>query len=170
MSDRASIPVSEEQKTIVLLDVDGVVNWWSMTAVQSPEVDRHEIVDRWAVLIPKGVPGLVRELVDRHDVRWCTAWREMANEYLVDILEIDPLPVLTDKGRARGADWKLDQVITLALEVENPIVWIEDFAQSWLDPHAVSAHLDGRVHLVDTSEAGYLRRGDLESLFEEGVL
>lgn len=169
-------------KTIVLLDVDGVINWWVPWAAR----DDEELKEHWRSLTfvenlnspyllraPVTVGPIVRKLVADHEVWWCTAWRHMANDFVSPLLDIPELPVIVDERSARGADWKLAEVVsmlTMLVDEERHVVWIEDFATSWLDPYALDALDQSAVHLIDTSEYGYLREEDLADLYEQGIL
>jgi hypothetical protein len=167
-----SVGQESQPKTTVLLDVDGVVNAWRNGIFGDDDVfsqARVYMANGYRLCIPRHIPELVRDLTTRHTVHWCSAWRSEANRLVSPLLGIGPLPVVTDRFYARGADWKLDEVIRLLEKVSGEVVWIEDFAASWYAPLSVKV-LEGRVHLVDTSEFGYLRQEHLQHLFEEGVL
>lgn len=154
-------------KPLVLLDVDGVLNWWSDGEVREPMGLRKE----GQVWFPEWMPQLVQDLVSRCEVVWCTAWRHVANDIIAPLMGIDPLPVIDAEGA--GAEWKLGAVVEFLAgrDPAQPVVWVEDFDSSWrfLWPHEVMGALRGRVTFVDTSAVGMVRREDLGMLFDEEV-
>lgn len=152
----------------VLVDVDGVINWWK-AGEGRPSVD---IIQHGGVWIPQGMAALMAEVKAlASELWWCTAWRLQANDHISPLLGLPSLPVVMDKPPyGSGADWKAAEVERLLQrgKLSTPVVWIEDFAQSWLDPYQALALEDrwrGEVHLVDTSEVGCLLRSHLEGWF-----
>jgi hypothetical protein len=154
------------ERPIVLLDVDGVVNWWGQT--EPPGLIRHGQI--W---IPKEMKALLRDVRRVADVWWCTAWREMANDSISPLVGMPRLDVVTDFPlRAGGAEWKLDEVVRLIDDGafgDRRLIWIEDFRGSWrkdrrADLEMVVEMFDGRITLVDTTRAGCLMREDLEGV------
>lgn len=155
----------QAERPIVLLDVDGVVNWDGPGRI--PKDLKKVLAGGWMVwLVPETVEA-VKLLAASVDLRWCTAWREAANEYLLDHLGISPLPVIKDVRSARGADWKYEEVRALLNREERRVVWIEDFMGSWLNPGTPSLLVDefgDRITLIDTTMEGCLRMSHLEGV------
>lgn len=125
-----------EGRTLVLLDLDGVIN--DLYALETRTTDfpedgyRCEVVEShgYQIYIPDYMPDLIQRLVADNDVWWLTTWREWANEEVREHLGIDPLPVITDGQQTRSTDWKCDAAldfVTNACLDGREVVWIEDF-------------------------------------------
>ncbi len=122
---------TNSNRPLVLLDVDGVINDldgligvarpWNATVVAS---------HGFGILIPDYMPDLVRRLTETCEVWWCTTWRNRANDEIAQHLDIEPLPVVTDRSQSRWVDWKAvaaRALVTAALADGRPVYWIEDF-------------------------------------------
>lgn len=150
-------------RPVVLLDVDGVLNHWSMHGYHEPpgEFREAKLLGYW-VTVPEETISIVLELAQVAEVIWCTAWRDYANSDLGPWLGLPEFEVLVDAEGARGADWKV-QVVTDRLEQwlaeGRRVYWIEDFEGSHLS--RAWCELADRVVCIDTSQEGSLQRSHL---------
>ncbi len=117
--------------SLVLLDVDGVINDLGSLYGQSRPWKVHQVPSNGFVLhVPDYMPSLIRDLVATADVWWCTTWRDRANNELASFLEIERLPVIDDGSHSRSVDWKpaaAHAIAQTALDSGREVFWIEDF-------------------------------------------
>jgi hypothetical protein len=159
----------EPGRPLVLLDVDGVVNYFDAVLAVHLADDPGRAADEWEVdlveshgllvAIPRHMGELVRALTASSEVWWCTTWRHRANDEIADHLGIDPLPVIDDGTDLRTVWWKegaARRLVADAVASGRTVVWIEDFAGD-------IPELDGVVY-VDTTAPGHLRRRDLSGV------
>lgn len=123
-------------KPLLLIDVDGVISLFGFDP-GSPPPGHWEMVDGIAHFLSDGAGPLLRRLVHRYELAWCTGWEEKANEYLPLALELPgPLPYLTfERGVSRGTapaaegtvagHWKLHAIEDFAGH-DRPVAWIDD--------------------------------------------
>lgn len=120
-----------DQKPLVLLDVDGVINdlgslqgqtrSWGIEIVHS---------NGFSVHVPDYMPTLVRKIADVAEILWCTTWRHRANDEIASHLGVGPFPVVDDGTERRVTSWKpaaAYDVATRALDAGRRVIWIEDF-------------------------------------------
>lgn len=119
----------EQEKPILLVDVDGVISLWGFDVDARPDGD---------FLAVDGIPHFLSEEAGRHlhtlsrafDLVWCTGWEEKANEHLPAALGLPrPLPFLSfDKhvttGTTMPGHWKLGAIT--AYLGDRPAAWIDD--------------------------------------------
>lgn len=145
--DQGSVTISDD-RPLVLLDVDGVVNAWPRYHAAKEYLWLNSQGMRVAVH-PDTIEALAHVLKAAQEIVWCTAWRWWANReisaFLSDQIEgwPDELEVVSDiskevflGGNAPWAhfhaDWKLDAVrnhdsVRMAKWHKRPVIWIEDF-------------------------------------------
>lgn len=144
-----------DDRPLVLLDVDGVINDLRSQA-ELPVTHRITEVraGRFVLHVPEYMPALIRTLVDTAEVLWCTTWEHDANLHVAPILGIDPLEVIEldpvtgrKPGVARPHLWR-------AHGARRRTVWIEDFDKPprGMPPDTI---------LIDTTPNGVLRPEDL---------
>lgn len=147
--------LDENKDTLIFLDVDGVVNHYGMRSMRVVKAGYYNI---W---LPEFMEAMIQDLVKHHQVVWCTAWKERANEFIAPILGIEPLFVMTDGYDHGGVAWKEHHVRPVAVEALKAgkrVVWLEDF-------HTVPV-IPG-VELVDTTPAGGLFPWHIPSLLSD---
>lgn len=165
-------------KPIVLLDVDGVINWFDsmpplllalhgLDPMPPPDdlVD-HSPVNGYTMRISEESAAVVRALVEVAEVWWCSTWRHDANRFVAPLLGIrDDLPVIDDHTYRRDAEWKIRQVekhLGRWRTEGRQVFWIEDFSAAYSRPF----QLDG-VTQIDTTPWGRLRWDDLPAALLE---
>jgi len=124
-----------ENKPLVLLDVDGVINDLTRDGRAARNFESNGshtavISFGFTVAIPNYMPELIQKLVENCEVLWCTTWRDHANAEIRDHLGIPKLTALTDGTNRRVTDWKAGASYGLAeaaLEEGREVWWIEDF-------------------------------------------
>lgn len=143
-----------DNKPLVLLDVDGVIN--DLRSLSRFQVDHSILVFRseeYMIHMPRDLPDLVQHLVAVAEVHWCTTWREKANGEIARHLGIDPLPVITNRRGERHAEWKPAAALPLvreALASGREVFWIEDF-----DGGFPTGPVWEKVHFIDTALSGW---------------
>ena len=120
-----------DQRPLVLLDVDGVINDLGSLYGQGRAWPIHRVRSGGYTLhIPEYMAQLVRSLAATAEVWWCTTWRDRANDELATFLEIGPFPVVDDGSWRRSVDWKPSAAYSIAREALDSgrrVFWIEDF-------------------------------------------
>lgn len=164
----AQAVISPGDPLVVLLDVDGVVNYWG----GKPTAKTPDVVKHGGLWIPRGMDLLIKDLSAAVDeIWWCTAWRDQANNLVSALIGLPHLRVITDSyPHGHGADWKAIEVRKLLQRDDfdgwdRKYIWIEDVIQSWTTPGLVwdlQKQFPGRIRVVDTSDAGCLTREHLE--------
>lgn len=130
----------DEQRPLLMVDVDGVISLFSFDGRGRPEGRFHSI---------DGIPHFLSSHAAEHlldlwptfELVWASGWEEKANEYLPHLLGLPgPLPYLSfDRGVGRAnAHWKLDAIDAYALD--RPLAWIDDAfndaCHEWADARA----------------------------------
>jgi HAD domain in Swiss Army Knife RNA repair proteins len=146
--------VEEQEKPILLVDVDGVLSLWGFDADNRPD-GSFQAVD--------GTPHFLSAEAGRHLLRlseafalvWCTGWEEKANEYLPHHYGLPgPLPFLSfdrhaEAGTTTPGHWKLGAIDAYARE--RPLAWIDDAFNDAC--HAWAAQRPAPTLLVPTEPA-----------------
>ncbi len=137
-------------RPLVLLDVDGVINDLGSLYGQPRPWHIHQVPANGFVLhVPDYMPALIRDLVAKAEVWWCTTWRDRANNELAGFLEIERLPVIDDGSHSRSVGWKpaaAHAIAREALDSGREVFWIEDFYGN-----APTAAMPGGVVFIDTA-------------------
>ena len=120
-----------DNRPLVLLDVDGVINDLGPLGGTSRPWNTDVLTSHgYRLHIPDYMKRLIFALTMCTDVRWCTTWRERANDEIADHLGIGKLPVVTDGSASKYVDWKASAARPLvieALDAGREVFWIEDF-------------------------------------------
>ena len=144
----------EQEKPVLLVDVDGVISLWGFDVDARPAGAFHAV---------DGLPHFLSQEAGRHlhtlshafDLVWCTGWEEKANEYLPALLGLaGPLPFLSfDRHVATGTTmpghWKLGAID--AHLGDRPAAWIDDAFNDAC--HAWAAQREAPTLLVETTPA-----------------
>lgn len=114
---------------IILFDIDGVLN--PFTAVGLPD-SYLPVKSRWTTWrIDTGQHLLwLKQLAVKNTLVWCSSWEEDSNDinrFLGleewDYVEFEDSSVYPE---AQQKTWKLDDVITALVGVEEKVVWLDD--------------------------------------------
>jgi hypothetical protein len=120
------MPVNE-QKPLLLVDVDGVISLFGFTPDERP-AGAFLTVDGVLHYLSAGAGDHLRRLSGGFELVWCTGWEERANEYLPSALGLPgPLHHLTFHGVPGWGErhWKLDAIEAHA-GPDRPLAWIDD--------------------------------------------
>jgi HAD domain in Swiss Army Knife RNA repair proteins len=150
---------------LVLLDVDGVINYFDAVLAVRMADDPAAMADEWdvdmleshglQVAIPRYMGELVRALDAEAELWWCTTWRHRANDEIATHLGIEA-PVIDDGTDNPTIWWKEEaarEVVEQAVAAGRTVAWIEDFCGE-------TPGLDGVIY-IDTTAPGHLRWSDL---------
>ena len=122
---------TNNQKPLVLLDVDGVINDLGALSGQRRVYEVERVLSHGHVVhIPDYMGWLIRKITDVAEVHWCTTWRHRANDEIASHLGIDSLSVVDDGTNSRYVSWKAaaaHDLVDTALKQGRQVVWIEDF-------------------------------------------
>ncbi len=167
-------PLGVALKPLVLLDVDGVVNWFSSVS-RDHQFYSHGYMIHVAT---ETVQALACVFASAHEVLWLTAWREKANEEILtflrehDVTSEAELGFITDhvgSGKLTfDTRWKVkaieaDSRVQQAHEDGRLVVWIEDFGFGTEKAYDYSGIDElGPLVWIDTWPEGRLTFGHLE--------
>lgn len=117
---------SESERSVLFLDVDGVINVFDQFAAQSMKTREIQVSFGDGIQIPISfepeIADRLRRLDAEFEIVWCTAWFEHANELLRAIApDLGPWPVLS------WSDLKLEAIQS---EIRNGRGWV------WIDDDA----------------------------------
>ena len=178
------VALTEDDRPLVLLDVDGVVNDWSVptdvgSQLSAISAGALKVMGRPAALIQPQTVEAVQLLVDAADeVLWCSSWRHEANRLLPALLRDDQMPhtrtwgVITDDGGSYFTDrdirWKPKAVaedvrVLAAVEMGRPVLWVEDFGwgtRRWV--HFGQSEILEGVTPIDVLPDPYLTKAHLD--------
>jgi hypothetical protein len=148
----------EQDKPLLLVDVDGVISLWGFDVDARPD---------GAFCTVDGLPHFLSQEAARHlhalatsfDLVWCTGWEEKADEYLPGALGLPRgLPHLSfDRHVATGTTmpghWKLGAID--AYVGDRPTAWIDDAFNDAC--HRWARERDAPTLLVETEPSTGLR-------------
>lgn len=153
-------------KPICFLDVDGVINVFDAAADWNEHLYEKNLVfrnprrnDRWAqreVILDRRHPNLLAMLAADFEIVWGTAWEEVANVALSELLGLPEIPVVDFRrtGIIAGLHWKTRRLADWA--DGRPFIWIDDEARpddvNWLstvNPNTLVLHCDPIYGLTD---------------------
>lgn len=139
------------ERPLILLDVDGVINDIEGVGLRNEHWGTHAFESHgYTLLVPDFMPTLIQTLCEVGEVRWCTTWRNRANDEIATFLGIDQLLVIDDGTSSRFVDWKAaaaHDVAADALANGRRVLWIEDFwGQLPID------EMPSGVEFVDTTD------------------
>lgn len=119
----------EQEKPLLLVDVDGVISLWGFPMDRRPGGAFHA-VDGLPHFLSEEAGGHLHALAGAFDLVWCTGWEERANEHLPQLLGLaGPLPHLSFDAHVRAGTsmpghWKLGAIDAYARD--RPAAWIDD--------------------------------------------
>jgi hypothetical protein len=129
-------------KTKLLVDVDGVLNAWSMPMWAWEENGYvHDVTPQWggaSILYNPNHGKMLLDFAEAHDMAlcWATAWEHGANDYVAPLVGLPELPVLHCYPQMHGRLWKFgpiaDQVRGCA------VAWLDD---QFANPREVSEEI-----------------------------
>jgi len=113
-------------KPVLAVDVDGVISLFGFDGPIEDAPCRFQLIDGMAHCIALETGPRLRRLVPYYELVWATGWEDRANEYLLRMLGLDPLPVLHFGSSARfgSAHWKLEPIGAYA--AGRRLAWIDD--------------------------------------------
>ena len=119
-------PAAVSEKPILAVDVDGVISLFGFEGPIEDAPCRFTLVDGTAHCIAIETGERLRRLAPHFDLVWATGWEDRANEYLLQLLGLEPLPVLRFGSSARfgSAHWKLDPIEEYARG--RGLAWVDD--------------------------------------------
>lgn len=117
---------AEPSKPVLAVDVDGVISLFGFEGPPEEAPCQFQLIDGMAHCISPGAGERLRRLAPHYELVWATGWEERANDHLLHILGLDPLPVLSFGGAARfgSAHWKLGPIEDYA--AGRRLAWIDD--------------------------------------------
>src|SRR6478752_7288355 len=120
------MPASEPEKPILAVDVDGVISLFGFEGPAENAPCKFQLIDGMAHCIALETGERLQSLQPYYELVWATGWEDRANEYLLLMLGLPPLPVLRFGGAARfgSAHWKLGPIEEFARG--RKLAWIDD--------------------------------------------
>ena len=115
----------EKVKPILLLDVDGVINYTGSGGAwhDQKEKTKKTMVDGWKIKWSTDVVSKINYWgKDIADVQWLTSWDDKARLFLAPALGLDEFPLARDPIMTKGyAAWLVEQNYPGV-----PICWVDD--------------------------------------------
>ncbi len=113
-------------KPVLAVDVDGVISLFGFEGPAEEAPCQFQLIDGMAHCISLEAGERLRRLIPHYELVWATGWEDRANDYLLHVLGLDPLPVLRFGGSARfgSAHWKLEPIGDYA--AGRRLAWIDD--------------------------------------------
>ena len=113
-------------RPVLAVDVDGVISLFGFDGPPKDAPCRFRLIDGMAHCISEEAGKRLQRLLPHYELIWATGWEDRANEYLLHLLDLPPLPVLRFGRNARfgTAHWKLDPIGEYA--AGRPLAWIDD--------------------------------------------
>lgn len=114
------------EKPVLAVDVDGVISLFGFEGPIEKAPCRFQLIDGMAHCISPQAGERLQRLVPHYELIWATGWEDRANDYLLHMLGLEPLPVLRFGRNARfgSAHWKLDPIRDYA--AGRRLAWIDD--------------------------------------------
>ena len=99
-------------KPVLAVDVDGVISLFGFEGPAEEAPCRFQLIDGTAHCISLAAGERLRRLIPFYELIWATGWEDRANDYLLHLLGLAPLPVLRFGRSARfgSAHWKLGPI------------------------------------------------------------
>ena len=125
---------------------------------------KFQLIDGMAHCIALETGARLQRLLPHYELIWATGWEDRANDYLLLMLGLPPLPVLHFGRSARfgSAHWKLDPIGSYA--AGRALAWIDDSLDE--SCHQWAADRPEPTLLVHTLSAVGLEDDHVESLIE----
>ena len=116
----------ETDKPVLAVDVDGVISLFGFEGKIEDAPCKFRLIDGMAHCISIETGERLRRLTPHYELVWATGWEDRANEYLLQMLGLEPMPVLRFGSSARfgSAHWKLEPIGTYA--AGRALAWIDD--------------------------------------------
>jgi hypothetical protein len=113
-------------KPVLAVDVDGVISLFGFSGPAEDAPCRFQLIDGMAHCISLETGARLQRLLPHFEMVWATGWEDRANDYLLLLLGLPPLPVLRFGQSARfgSAHWKLEPIGAYA--AGRPLAWIDD--------------------------------------------
>jgi hypothetical protein len=119
--------LSEEDRPILFVDVDGVISLFGFASGEPPP-GRYHLVEGLHHYIGASAGERLGRLAEEFELVWATGWEHRANEHLPTLLDLPgrELPTLSfDQPPLWGsAHWKVSAVDRYA--GDRPAAWIDD--------------------------------------------
>jgi hypothetical protein len=121
--------VSEQggpDKPVLAIDVDGVISLFGFDQPAENAPCRFQLIDGMAHCISLETGPRLQRLLPHFEMVWATGWEDRANDHLLLLLGLPPLPVLRFGHSARfgSAHWKLEPIGRYA--AGRRLAWIDD--------------------------------------------
>jgi hypothetical protein len=147
----ASSPGPEEERPLLMVDIDGVISLFGPPGDRGSEGSFHAI-DGIPHFLSSVATAHLLSLAEAYDLVWASGWEEKAEEYLPHLLGLPAgLPFLRfargqGAGRSIDGHWKLDAIDAYA--GRRALAWVDDaFDQSC---HAWAEERPAPTLLVET--------------------
>ena len=157
-------PAESPDKPVLALDVDGVISLFGFEGPPEEAPCRFQLIDGMAHCISLEAGPRLQRLLPHFELVWATGWEDRANDYLLLILGLPPLPVLRFGGSARfgSAHWKLEPIGAYA--TGRRLAWVDDSLDEscfeWAERRAEPTLLvptESAVGLVDAQVEALIR-------------
>jgi hypothetical protein len=114
------------EKPVLAGDVDGVISLFGFAGPMEEAPCKFTLVDGMAHCIALETGERLRRLAPHYELIWATGWEDRANDHLLGMLGLEPLPVLRFGSSARfgSAHWKLQPIEQYARG--RALAWIDD--------------------------------------------
>ena len=114
------------EKPVLAVDVDGVISLFGFAGPIEEAPCKFKLVDGMAHCIALETGERLRRLAPHYELIWATGWEDRANDHLLQMLGLDPLPVLRFGSSARfgSAHWKLQPIEEYARG--RALAWVDD--------------------------------------------
>lgn len=160
--DEKNSGFSENDKPLLLLDIDGVLNAYGRTYLDADAAERQHddkyyqaVAEGYLLFLHKNHAEYVEELESRFEVMWATMWQWRAPRFgevagygqSWDFINFDLIRGRTAQSREigmRGAgvgSYKWPGVLHTA--ADRPFVWIDDDLEPWQHAWAEERHRAG---------------------------
>ena len=128
---------------------------------------KFQLIDGMAHCIALDVGPKLQRLLPHYEMIWATGWEDRANDYLLQIVGLPPLPVVRFGGAARfgSAHWKLGPLEEFA--AGRRLAWIDDSLDE--SCHEWARNRPEPTLLVPTLSAKGLEDSHVETLIEWAV-
>lgn len=152
------------EKPICAVDVDGVISLFGFEGPAESAPCKFQLIDGMAHCIAVETGERLLRLLPHYDLVWATGWEDRANEYLLLMLGLPPLPVIRFGGSARfgSAHWKLGPLREYA--EGRRLAWIDDSLDD--ECHEWAAARTSPTLLVHTDPAVGLTDSHVQSLVD----
>ncbi len=150
-------------KPVCAVDVDGVISLFGFEGPPENAPCKFQLIDGMAHCVALETGERLQRLMPYFELVWATGWEDRANEYLLLMLGLPPLPVLRFGGAARfgSAHWKLGPIGEYAQG--RRLAWIDDsldescreWAAARPEP-TVLVHTDSAVGLTESHVEGLI--------------